>query len=66
MAKQDVRLQFEGSMVLFHLLTRRAHSWVRDNVDTDNVSFFGQALAVESRYVDTLVEGMRETGLIIR
>lgn len=63
--KQDVQVQDEGSVVLFHLLSRRAQAWVDANVQ-DGAMFLGDALAVEHRYAQALAQGMIGDGLRVR
>ena len=60
----DVHIINHHSIVLFHLNTREASAWVEENV-CGEAQFFGTALVVESRYVATLIAGMREAGLAV-
>lgn len=66
MAKRaDITVQHEGSQVLLHLHSANARRWVRQNIG-DNALYFGQALAVAPRFVDSVLQGMREDGLNLR
>jgi len=60
----DVRIQFEGSIVLFHLDSDAAKQFVDSNVN-DDAPYMGAALAVEARYAQDLAEGMQCDGLIV-
>lgn len=57
----DVKVQYEGKICLFHLLTQEAKDWVAEHV-SDEAQFFGDALVVEDRYVGTLAAGMVNDG----
>ena len=50
--------------MLVRPLTRDAETWIADNVP--DAPWFHAALAVEPRYLDNLLAGMRADGLIIR
>ncbi len=54
---QDVEVQNEGSIFLFHLLTPEAEEWVDEHVP-EPMTFFGDALVVEHRFALDLAEGM--------
>jgi hypothetical protein len=50
-----------GSLVLIHPHTADVQRWLADNVAPD-AQWFGRALVVEPRYVDTLVSALIEEG----
>ena len=60
----DATVENHGSLALVRPHTRAARDWIRDNVE-DTAHYFGAALAVEPRYVASLVEGMTAAGLVI-
>lgn len=61
----DVRVQYAGKILLFHLLTQAAKDWVAEHV-SDDAQFFGDALVVEDRYAGGLAAGMvNEGGLYV-
>jgi hypothetical protein len=62
--ESDVHVQHEGTISLFHLQNEEAKGWVETHV-VGETSWFGQALAVEHRYVLDLIQGMQEDGLIV-
>jgi hypothetical protein len=62
---RDVRLSFHGSIVLLSPETEAARDWIEAHIDTETAQFWAGALAVEPRYLDPIVEGMREDGLCI-
>jgi len=51
-----------GSVFLIRPLTDAARDWLEAHTDG---TWFGGALAVEHRYVESLVAGMREDGLVV-
>jgi hypothetical protein len=50
-----------GSLFLIRPLTRDVTSWLTRHTDA---TWFGGAIAVEPRYVDDLVDGMRSAGFV--
>ena len=58
----DVSVSNHGTVYLLHLHTRRAAGWVKDHVSDDR-QYFGNALAVEHRFIEDIVRGMGEDGL---
>lgn len=60
----DVTVENHGSLFLFHLHTDLAHESVSENTD-DEAQFFGNALVVEPRYVESVIEAMRSEGLVV-
>lgn len=61
----DVRLSFHGSIVLLSPETDIARDWIEAHIDTEAAQFWAGALAVEPRYLEPILEGMREEGLRI-
>jgi hypothetical protein len=53
-----------GSVSLIVPLTRKAKFWVDRNVGLEPWQWMGPGFAVEWRYVDNLVEGMEDSGLV--
>lgn len=62
MKKPDVRVQYEGTLVLLHLLTDASREWVEEHVSEDR-QMWGDAVAVEPRFVTDLIAGMQADGL---
>lgn len=60
----DVSVTNQGSIILFHLLTDAARTWVDEHV-SDDAQFFGNGLVVEPRYAQDLADGMAGDGLEI-
>ena len=58
----DVRVQNEGTLYLFHLLTDTAQEWVDENVQND-AQFFAGSIVVEHRFARELANGMLAAGL---
>lgn len=61
----DISVENHGSICLVRTHTRAGRSWIKDNVQ-DDAQYLGDALAVEPRYLDNLVAGMRADGLVVR
>ena len=62
----DLRVSFEGTVVLFHPLTDAAREWLRVHCPADeNHQYLCGALFVDSRYVENLIRHAREDGLAI-
>lgn len=62
----DVEVVSHGSVVAFHLLSKAAKDFVNENTDADGWQFMGNALCVDWRMAEGLVDGMRENGLEVR
>jgi hypothetical protein len=62
--KPDVQISKHGSLFLFQPLSSAANEWIEENVGGDT-SYFGSALAVESRYALDLAGGMKDDGLVL-
>ena len=52
------------TVFLFRPLTNFAAEWLSENVSEDAL-WFGNALAVEHRYVDALIERLTDAGMIV-
>jgi hypothetical protein len=61
----DIRVEDHGSIVLLRPLNETADQWLGENLDP-NALTFGNAVAVEPRYVGPIVAGAREAGLEVR
>jgi hypothetical protein len=64
MNSADISIENYGSIILFRMNTTAAFAWVIENVQQE-AQFFGDALAVEHRYAQNLVVGMRADGLVL-
>ena len=60
----DVSVSNHGTLFLFQPLSLAATEWIKENVGGET-SYFGSALAVESRYALDLAGGMANNGLVI-
>lgn len=58
----DVWVSNEGSIFLFYPRTEAAAEWFENNVQ-DDAQYHGKSLVVEHRYVDSIVQGLNESGL---
>ena len=61
----DVLISDHGSVALFTPMTPDAYCWVEENVQVEPWQRFGLSVACEPRCLDSLVEGMREGGLVV-
>ena len=61
----DARVEGGGTVYLVRPLTGRVSAWLREHTDADNSTWFGNALAVEHRYISDLVAGMRDACLAV-
>lgn len=60
----DVTIANHGSIVIVTPLTQAAMDWVDENVSKERQAW-GDGFAVESRYADDLICGMRADGLSV-
>ncbi len=58
----DARVENHGSLFLVRALTRCALAWLTEHTDGQ---WLGNGLAVEPRYVESLVDGLREHGFVV-
>lgn len=61
---RDFLVQGEGTVYVLTPQTKAAKQWVRDRIE-DGV-WYGRGVAVEHRYIDPIVDGIRESGLTVR
>lgn len=61
----DALLENHGTIWLVRPLTQAASDWIEENVSEDR-QYFGNALAVEHRFVGDIIAGMLSAGLEIR
>lgn len=60
----DFRTEYHGTIRTITPLTNRCRHWIEENVAYEPWQWFGQRVAVEPRYLPTLVEEMLDAGLI--
>jgi hypothetical protein len=65
MASPDVSLAFHGSIALITPLTDVAQTWVSDHLEHEESLYWCGAVVVEPRYLDPIVAGMADDGLVI-
>ncbi len=59
----DVKIEDQGSLVVFRLEGLPVQYWVEENVDIPDFAWLGgTAFVVEHRYADNLIEGLRGEG----
>lgn len=63
MKPTDFNVEDHGSLILVHLNTKRARSWIKKHVLTESWQWLGNAIAVEPRYTEELIFGMKRAGL---
>lgn len=63
--RTDVKVQNEGSIFLFHPLTKSADAWIEEHV-AEGALYYGNALVVEHRYALDVAQGMLDDGLIVK
>jgi len=61
----DFRVTYHGTVTTITPLTDRCREWVEINVEIEPWQRFGNAIAVEPRYVEQLAEAMIEEGLVM-
>jgi hypothetical protein len=61
----DFAVQNHGSIFLFQPLTPVAQEWIDEHI-SDDASYFGDALVVEHRYVESIARHAIADGLVLR
>ena len=64
-AQADFRVTYHGTVTTVTPLSDRCREWLEENVEIEPWQRFGNAIAVEPRYVDQLAEAMIEEGLVM-
>lgn len=60
----DIWVEDHFSLVLLRPYSDEADAWISENV-ADDAQFWAGALVVEPRYVDGILTGMQNDGLVI-
>lgn len=60
----DVAVLNEGSIFLFRPNTEAGRNWINDNI-ADDAIWHNDSLVVEHRFVQDIIDGMIEDGLLI-
>jgi hypothetical protein len=60
----DFVVENHGSIFLLQPLSPSAKSWIEEFLPEDHMSF-GSAVVVEHRYIQDIVEGIRNDGLVV-
>jgi hypothetical protein len=63
--RADFRVTYHGTVTTITPLSDRCREWVETNVEIEPWQRFGNAIAVEPRYVEQLAEAMIEDGLVV-
>jgi hypothetical protein len=61
----DFRCENHGSIFLLYPLNESAKSWIEENLPSD-VQWFGQAVAVEHRFIWPILDGIQNDGLVVQ
>jgi len=59
----DILTEYHGSIVLLRPLTSAGKLWLHEHVSIDAM-WFGGALACEPRYVEPILQGIADDGLV--
>ena len=62
--KRDVIVLNEGNIFIFNPQTKRAKTWVAENVHLESwQKWAGNSFVVDHHYADQIAQGMKEAGL---
>jgi hypothetical protein len=64
----DFKLENHGSLFVLRPLNPVAQNWMSENlsVDEPETQFWGDAIVIEPRYLEPIVDGILADGLILR
>jgi hypothetical protein len=64
----DFKLENHGCLFLLRPLSSAAKEWMNQNlpVDSSETQFWSEAIVIEPRYVDAIVDGIIGDGLVLR
>jgi hypothetical protein len=60
----DFIFTYHGTIGLLRPLTEAAEEWLDANI-ADDAQWFGNALAIEHRYIDAIIDGIINDGLSV-
>ena len=63
-ANEDFLFSFDGSIGLLQPMSDAASEWVTFNLP-DDAPMFGMSFAIECRFIDPIMDGIREAGLTV-
>jgi hypothetical protein len=63
--RADFRVTYHGTVTTITPLSDRCRKWLEEKVEIEPWQRFGNAIAVEPRYVEQLAEAMIEEGLVM-
>ena len=61
----DIQITRSGNIFLVQPVTQEAKDWIEKNVQTEDWQWFGTALCVDQHYIESLLRGMQDDGLVI-
>lgn len=61
----DIRIENHGSVVLLRPVSGAATNWMEDHLPAD-AQRWGDAVVVEPRYVQPILDGMMNDGLVVQ
>jgi hypothetical protein len=65
--QSDFHVENHGSIFLLRPLTDSAKSWVEEHIGEDNgFQPYWPTVAIEPRYVENIVDGIQNDGLVVR
>jgi hypothetical protein len=62
--KADFRVENHGSIFLLRPLSKEGEDWAKSHLP-DDAQTFGNAVAVEPRYINDIVNGICDDGLVV-
>jgi hypothetical protein len=64
----DFELENHGSLFLLRPLTSAAKEWMGEHlpVDSPETQFWGDAIVIEPRYLEPIIEGILADALVLR
>ncbi len=62
----DIEVKNEGTVVLLIPMSSEGKAWIDENLQLESWQWYGNAAAIEARYVDPIVQGMQDDGLEVQ
>lgn len=62
---QDIVVNDQGTIVMFSPQTEFGRNWLKENTRSESWQWLGDALAVDHRMAQDIIEGMQADGIII-
>jgi len=58
----DIKIQNEGSIIVFTPMTSEALEWINENCEVESWQWVGGSLAIDHRFAEYIIYGLADAG----